>query len=83
MQTPLIQLTMMVVESYPLLVGQLFKHKETLLIRIAEEANLQHIKVSIIKSNHLAYIVAGHTFYVAANFQMESGWLVCVVCCCE
>jgi hypothetical protein len=59
-QTPSIWL-MMVVERYPLLVGQL-KSKETLLMRIAKEANLQNIKVLVVKSNHLAYIVAGHMF---------------------
>jgi hypothetical protein len=81
-QTPSIRL-MMVVEAYPLLDGQLFQTKEILMIRIAEEANLRHIKVKVVKSNHVAYIVAGHNFYFAAGVRMESGWLVRVACCRE
>jgi hypothetical protein len=81
-QTPSIWL-MMVVEAYPLLDGQLFQTKEILMIQIAEEANLRHIKVKVVKSNHVAYIIAGHNFYVAAGVCMESGWLVYVACCRE
>ncbi len=42
-QTPSIRL-MMVVEAYPLFAGQTFQHKETLQIRIVEEANILNIK---------------------------------------
>jgi hypothetical protein len=78
-QCPTIRL-MMVVESHRLDRGQLFRCKETLMLRVAEEANLQNIKVSVvIKSNYLAYIVGGHNFYVAANFRCESGWHVCLL----
>jgi len=81
-QCPTIRL-MMVVESHRLDRGQLFQCKETLMLRVAEEANLRNIKVSVIKSNYLSYIVGGHNFYVAANFRCESGWHVRVACCRE
>ncbi len=29
------------------------------------------------------YIVGGYNFYVAAGYQMQMGWLVCVACCRE
>ncbi len=52
----------MLVELQILLAGQLFHSKETLMIHIAEEANLQLIKVSIMKSSYLSYIVGGPNF---------------------
>jgi hypothetical protein len=55
-QTPSIRL-MMVIEAHPLVAGQTFQHKETQQIRIAEEANLCNIKVKIIRSSHITYIV--------------------------
>jgi hypothetical protein len=68
-QTPSIWL-MMVIEAYPLVGGQTFQHKETLQIRIAEEANLRNIKVKIVWSSHVTYIVGGYNFYVAAGYQI-------------
>ena len=53
---------MMFVEAQRLLAGHLFQLKETLMIRIAEEANLWLIKVSIMKSSYLSYIVGGPNF---------------------
>jgi hypothetical protein len=81
-QTPSIRL-MMVVNAHPLVAGQLFQHKETLQIRIAEEANLRNIKVKIVRSSHVTYIVGGYNFYVADGYQMQTGWLVRVACCRE
>jgi hypothetical protein len=81
-QTPSIRL-MMVVEAHPLVAGQTFQHKETLQICIAKEANLRNIKVKIIRSSHVTYIVRGYNFYVAAGYQMQTRWLVCVACCRE
>jgi hypothetical protein len=46
-QTPSIRL-MMVIEAHPLVAGQIFQHKETQQILIAEEANLRNIKVKIV-----------------------------------
>jgi hypothetical protein len=79
-QTPSIRL-MMVVEAHPLVAGQTFQHKETLQICIAEEANLRNIKVKIVPSSHVTYIVGGYNFYVAAGYQIQMGWLVRVACC--
>ena len=42
------------------------------MLHVAEEANLRQIKVSVIASNYLSYIVGGHNFYIAAKFQSES-----------
>ena len=63
--------------------GHLFQCKEMLMICVAEEANLQNIKVSILKSSYLNLIITGHNFYVAANFCKELGWHVHVACCYE
>ncbi len=71
----------MVVKSHPLVAGQMFQNKETLQICIAEEANLHNIKVKIVRSSHITYIVGGYNFYVAAGYQMQTGWLVHVACC--
>jgi hypothetical protein len=81
-QTLLIWL-MIVVEGHPLVAGQTFQHKETLQIRIAEEANLRNIKVKIVRSSHVAYIVGGYNFYVVTGYQNQTGWLVRVACCRE
>jgi len=81
-QSPTIRL-MMLVESQRLLPGHLFRSKETLMIRIAEEANLRHLKVTVMKSSYLAYVVGGPNFYVALTFRKDAGWLVRVACCCE
>ncbi len=79
-QTPSIRL-MMVVEAHPLVAGQTFQHKETLQICIAKEENLRNIKIKIVWSSHVTYIVGGYNLYVAAGYQMQMGWLVCVACC--
>jgi hypothetical protein len=79
-QTPSIPL-MMVVEAHPLVAGQTFQHKGALQIRIAEEANLHNIKVKIVWSSHVTYIVGGYNFYIAAGYQIQTGWLVRVACC--
>jgi hypothetical protein len=81
-QTPSIRL-MMAVEAHPLVAGQKFQHKETLQICIAEEANLRNIKVKIVWSSHVTYIVGGYNFYVATGYQIQTGWLVHVACCCK
>ncbi len=82
-QTPSIRLMMVIVKAHPLVAGQTFQHKETLQICIAEEANLRNIKVKIVRSSHVTYIVGGYNFYVATGYQMQTGWLVRVACCCE
>jgi hypothetical protein len=74
---------MMVVEAHPLVASQMFRHKETLQICIAEEVNRRNIKVKIVQSSHVTYIVGGYNFYVATGYQMQTGWLIRVACCCE
>ena len=81
-QTPSIRL-IMVVKAHPLVAGQIFQHKETLQNCIAKEANLRNIKVKIVQSSHVRYIVGGYNFYVADGYQMQTGWLVRVACCRE
>jgi hypothetical protein len=61
------------VESHRLEKGHTFQLKETLQIRIAEEANLQLIKVKTIRSNSMNLIVAGRNFCVC-NI-LSSVWL--------
>ncbi len=65
-QTPSIRL-MIVLKAHPLVASQTFKHKETLQIRIAKEANFRNIKVKIVRSSHVMNIVGGYNFYVAAG----------------
>jgi hypothetical protein len=57
--------------------------KETLQIRIAEEANLHLIKVKMIRSNYINLIVARRNFYVCATYSVQYGWQVSKACCRE
>jgi hypothetical protein len=57
--------------------------KETLQIRIAEEANLCVIKVKTIRSNSNNHIVAEWNFYVCATYSVHYGWHVTKACCRE
>jgi hypothetical protein len=72
---------MTVVEDYPLLAGHTFAEKETLMIRIGEEANLSNIRVKVLKSCQMQYKVAGDSFYVKASNLMFQGWTSCSLCC--
>jgi hypothetical protein len=69
------------VESHRLEKGHTFQLKETLQIRIAEEANLRLIKVKTIWSNSMNLIVAGRNFYVSATYSVQYGWQVTNACC--
>ena len=69
---------MEIVERSPLEMGHTFEHKETLMIRVAEEANLWNIKTSITKSCTMRYIVARDDFYVLA-FNTAQGWQIRLV----
>ncbi len=69
------------VESHRLEKGHTFQLKETLQIRIAEEANLHLINVKTIRSNFMNLIVAGRNFYVAARYSVQYGWQVIKACC--
>jgi hypothetical protein len=68
---------MMVVEAHPLVAGQTFQHKETLQIRIAEEANLRNIKVKIVWSSQVTYFVRGYNFMLPQGTRFRwGGWYV-------
>jgi hypothetical protein len=70
-------------ESHCLLTGHTFQLKETLQIRIAEEANLRLIKVKTIRSNFNNLIISGTNFYVCATYSVQYGWQVSKACCRE
>ncbi len=61
------------VESNCLEKGHTFQLKETLQIRIAEEANLHLIKVKTIRSDSMNLIVAGRNFYMSATYSVQYG----------
>jgi hypothetical protein len=71
------------VESHCLFKGHTFQLKETLQIRIAEEANLNLINVKTIRSNSNNLIVAGRNFYVCVTYSVHYGWQVSKACCRE
>jgi hypothetical protein len=66
---------MAVVETCPLMAGHTFREKETLMLRIAEEANLRNIRVKVQRSCTMKYEVAGPQFFVSASLS-PSGWIV-------
>ena len=71
------------VESHRLENGHTFQLKDTLQIRIAEEANLRLIKVKTIRSDSNNIIIAGLNFYVCATYSVQYGWHVTKACCIE
>jgi len=74
---------MAVVENYPLMKGHTFSEKDTMMIRIGEEANLHNIKVKVLKSCKMQYEVAADSFYVKVSNLMFQGWTIHVLCCRE
>ncbi len=71
---------MTVVENCPLLAGHTFAERDTVMIRIGEEANLRNIKVKVLKSCQMQYEVAGDSFYVKASNIMFQGWTIRSLC---
>jgi hypothetical protein len=69
------------VESHHLENGHTFQLKETLQIRIAEEANLCLIKVKTIRKDSMNLIVAGRNFYMSTTYSVQYGWQVTKACC--
>jgi hypothetical protein len=51
-----------------------------LQICIANEANLWHIKVKIMRSDHVILIIAGFNFYIYATYLFQLGWVVQNAC---
>jgi hypothetical protein len=72
---------MTVVKNCPLLAAHPFTEKETLMIRIREEANLRNIRVKVLKKCQMQYKVAGDSFYVKALSLMFQGWTIHSLCC--
>ncbi len=65
-QFPHIRLTN-VVENSPLMTGHTFAEKDTMMIRIGEEANLRNIRVKVLKSCKMQYEVSGDSFYAKVS----------------
>ena len=79
-QSPHIRV-MSVVEHRRLMQGHTFPDKETLMIRVAEEANYRNIKVKVLKSCKMQYEVGGDMFYVKASHRLKEGWKVTACVC--
>jgi hypothetical protein len=74
---------MTVVKNCPLMAGHTFAEKETMMLRIGEEANLCNIRVTVLKSCQMQYKVSGDSFYVKVSNLMFQGWTICSLCCRE
>ena len=74
---------MQVVQRLLLMPDHTFAKKDTLQIRIAEEANLHNIKVKVLKSCKVQDEVAGENFYVKASNLIYEGWKVHTCICRE
>jgi hypothetical protein len=72
---------MKVVEDNRLEENHTFKAKETFYLRIAKEANLQGIKMRVVRSDDMNLIVTGFDFYVNGMYIEKVGWQVhCAIC---
>ncbi len=74
---------MSVVQQRCLVVGDTFQFKETLSMRIAEEANIRGVEISIVRSDKFQLLVVGVEFYVKASFSERKGWVVTTAIVCE
>jgi hypothetical protein len=74
---------MTVVKNSPLMTGHTFAEKDTMMIRIGEEANLRNIRVKVLKSCKMQYEVSGDSFYVKVSNLMFQGWTIHSLCCRE
>jgi hypothetical protein len=79
-QSPTIR-KMTVVEQRRLVVGHNFPTRSLLLLRIAEEANLCVIPMSIIRSDNRQLLVVGDQFYVHGSCSDKHGWVATKVFC--
>ena len=79
-QSPTIR-KMTVVEQRHLVVGHNFPTRSLLLLRIAEEANLRFIPISIIRSDNRQLLVIGDQFYVRGSCSDKHGWVATKVVC--
>ena len=53
------------------------------MIRVAEDANYQNIKVKVLKSCKMQYEVGGDMFYIKALHCLKKGWKVTACVCRE
>ena len=78
--SPVLRL-MSVVQKRRLMVGDSFETKDTLRMRIAEEANLANIEITTVRSDTTQLVVVGVDFYVKANNTERRGWVVSSAIC--
>ncbi len=76
---------MPVVNASRLSAGHVFQLKNTLLLRIVEEANLRRMKIKVMRmrSDDENLIVARIHFYVCMGYSKMVGWNVVQACCRE
>ncbi|KAL3772055.1 hypothetical protein ACHAWU_008077 [Discostella pseudostelligera] len=67
---------MSIVDEKPLLKAHTFPDKNTLWLRIAEEANRRRLYVQADRSDHSNLVVFGDDFYVSSTFTVGEGWKV-------
>ena len=80
--TPMLRM-MTEVQQRRLMVGDSFQAKDTLRMRIAEEANLRNKEITIVRSDAMQLVVVGVDFYVKANNTERRGWVVTTAICRE
>ena len=71
------------VEKAQLSVGDIFRSKDVVVLRIAEEANLQGISTRVQRSNVMNLTVVGMNFYVHATVYENVGWCIHAAVCRE
>ena len=79
-QAPTIR-KMTVVEERRLVAGHSFPTRTLLLLRVAEEANLRHIPMSIVRSDNRQLLVIGDKFLVRGSCSDKNGWVATKVFC--
>ena len=65
-----------------MVVGHSFPTISSLLLRIAEEANLRFIPMSIICSNNCQLLVVSDQFHVHGSCSDKHRWVATIVFCC-
>ena len=69
------------VEKGRLLEGQVFRTKDLVHLRIAEEANLRGISTRVQRSDVVNLLVVGINLYVHASLYENTGWHVYTAIC--
>jgi hypothetical protein len=71
------------VEKARLSVGDIFRSKDVVVLRIAEEANLRGISTRVQRSDVMNLTVVGINFYVHATVYENVGWCIHAAVCRE